>query len=331
MSKTKARPKTKMKKQKRPKNEIFDVYRTFKDRAFRKLFSNINLVKQLVAAIFFTSIDEIKKIEFNTLSSPIFKSYQNDISVIVNDRLIILLEHQSTYNKNLRIKLMAYKADLITDYIQINNIDIHSSKDIIIPDVSNCVIYSGDRIHTDIINLESDFKFNSEFEQSKTSDAVTIYNISEGFNKTLKEKCEPLKHFATFLDKIKTNSLDKKLTPALAISKSIKECIKDGILVDFLSSNQRRVIKMYLKATDYEEEIKQEGITEGMEKGIEKGIKIGEEKGIKIGEEKGKRKGLFNAIIVLVSKENWTLAKAAAVFGLNETETRQLADELGSS
>jgi hypothetical protein len=307
MSKTKARPKTKIKNQEGPKSETSEVYRTFKDRAFRKLFSDINLVKQLVAAIFFISIDEIKKIEFNTISSPIFKSYQNDISVIVNDRLIIILEHQSTFNKNLTLKLFVYKADIIKDYIQIHNIDIHSSKDIIIPVVCNCVIYYGDRIHTDIINLDPDFKFDSEFEQSKTSDAVTIYNISEGFNKTLKEKCEPLKHFATFLDTIKINSLDKKLTPALAIAKSIKECIKAGILVDFLSHNQRRVIKMYLKTTDYEEEL------------------------INMGLEKGERKGLFGAIKVLVSKENWSLAKAATVFGLNETETRQLADELGSS
>jgi hypothetical protein len=142
----------------------------------------------------------------------------------------------------------------------------------------------------------------SQFEASITSDKVTVYNISNGFNKDLKEKCEPLAHFTTFLDKIKENLLDK-LTTEEAVTKAIEDCITMGIMEKFLSKNRGRIVEMYVKTTDYEEELKLEA----------------------------RREGHFDAVKVLVSKENWSLSKAAELFGLNETEQRQVADELGAN
>jgi flagellar biosynthesis/type III secretory pathway protein FliH len=74
---------------------------------------------------------------------------------------------------------------------------------------------------------------------------------------------------------------------------------------------------MYVETTEYEEELKLEAKNEGIKEGIEKG------------KEEGKREERFNSVKVLVSKENWPLSKAAELFGLNETEERQLANELG--
>jgi hypothetical protein len=87
------------------------------------------------------------------------------------------------------------------------------------------------------------------------------------------------------------------------------------------------VIEMYTGTTAYEEEIKQEAIKEGIEMGIEMGIK----KGIEMGIEKGKRKALINVAKILVTKEKWSLSKAANFFGLNETEERQLVDEIDAN
>jgi hypothetical protein len=47
--------------------------------------------------------------------------------------------------------------------------------------------------------------------------------------------------------------------------------------------------------------------------------------------EEGERKARIKVAKILVTKENWPLSKAANFFGLNETEKRQLADELNSN
>jgi hypothetical protein len=281
---------------------------------YRAYFSNIELVKELVAALLFIPISEIISIEFNTINSAIFKNYRNDISVIVNGRLIVQLEHQSAINKNLRIKLLVYKGELIRIFVQVHNIDIHSSKDIIIPDVCNCVLYYGNRMDTDIVTLDTDLNFNPETNQLMTNDKVTIYNISEGFNHDLKKNCTPLRHFTTFLDKTKEYSLKKELTPTQAISNAIQDCLDNHIMEDFLSQNQGKVIKMYETTTNYEEELKLEAKEEGRREA-----------------EESARKGLFEMAKSLISNESWPLPKAANFFHLNETETRQLADELGSN
>jgi predicted transposase YdaD len=76
------------------------------------------------------------------------------------------------------------------------------------------------------------------------------------------------------------------------------------------------VIEMYTGTTAYEEELKQDAKEEGRIEGKKEA-------------EESARTRLIGAIKVLVSEENLPLSKAAKVFGLNETETRQLADELG--
>jgi hypothetical protein len=63
------------------------------------------------------------------------------------------------------------------------------------------------------------------------------------------------------------------------------------------------VIEMYTGTTAYEEELIEEG----------------------------KRKARIEVAKILVTKERWPLSKAENFFGLNETEKRQLADELNSN
>jgi hypothetical protein len=60
------------------------------------------------------------------------------------------------------------------------------------------------------------------------------------------------------------------------------------------------VIEMYTGTNAYEEELKEEG----------------------------KRKARIKVAKILVTKENWSLSKAANFFGLNEPEERQLVDDL---
>ena len=48
------------------------------------------------------------KLERKTIPQNVFKSINNDISMLVNDRLIIFIEHQSTINENMPLRLLEY-------------------------------------------------------------------------------------------------------------------------------------------------------------------------------------------------------------------------------
>jgi len=47
-------------------------------------------------------------IDINTLSNALLMGQINDVSFTVGDRLIVLIEHQSTINENMPLRLLMY-------------------------------------------------------------------------------------------------------------------------------------------------------------------------------------------------------------------------------
>jgi hypothetical protein len=46
------------------------------------------------------------KIEIVTLSNALFKGQLNDVAFVVDDRLVVLMEHQSTVNNNMPLRML---------------------------------------------------------------------------------------------------------------------------------------------------------------------------------------------------------------------------------
>lgn len=63
-----------------------------------------------------------------------------------------------------------------------------------------------------------------------------VITLNKGHNEALKEKCEGLKGYMTYVDRVNTNLLT--MDKALAIEKSIDSCIEDDILADFLGGTR---------------------------------------------------------------------------------------------
>ena len=101
---------------------------------------------------------------------------------------------------------------------------------------------------------------------------VTAYNINAGHNTALMENCRPLGEYVDFIDRVRLELRGKKTDAAkiAALEKVIDECIRDGIMKDFLINHREAVIKMNL--VEYNEQDEREGI-------LEDGIEIGKEQG----------------------------------------------------
>ncbi|MBQ7973024.1 MAG: hypothetical protein IJ291_06190, partial [Lachnospiraceae bacterium] len=95
-----------------------------------------------------------------------------------------------------------------------------------------------------------------------------------------------------------------------AVIKAVDDCIRDGILAEFLTAQRAEVIAMSIFEYDQEKHIKQEkeeswedgyneGMERGMECGLERGLEAGRVEGHKEGMKKGRSEGQQRMLLLL--------------------------------
>ena len=104
---------------------------------------------------------------------------------------------------------------------------------------------------------------------------VLVININEGYNQKLMESCQILKEYAQYVSKVRTYKKTLKLNEA--VEKAVEECIREGILREFLLANKAEVVAMSIFEYDreWEEEILRK---EEFEAGRELGEQLGEKR-----------------------------------------------------
>jgi len=76
--------------------------RNHKDSVFTRLFSEKSNLLELYGAISGKSYPENTKIEIVTLSDVLYMNQINDIAFVLEDRLIVLIEHQCLLRNSFR-------------------------------------------------------------------------------------------------------------------------------------------------------------------------------------------------------------------------------------
>ena len=79
---------------------------------------------------------------------------------------------------------------------------------------------------------------------------TTVYNINPGMNSELMEACKLLKEYVQFTEKIRENR--KTIELKVAVNKAVDDCIREGILKDFLREQRAEVIAMSIYEYDQE-------------------------------------------------------------------------------
>ncbi len=105
---------------------------------------------------------------------------------------------------------------------------------------------------------------------------VKVKNINMGNSQELFEKCKPMRDYMIFVDKVRKYSQEQTLEDA--VEQTIRECMEEDVMADFLKRNRAEVVKMCLYEYDEEkqrefdrEEGKQELLREQVQKNLEKG------------------------------------------------------------
>jgi len=79
--------------------------RKHKDTLFRDLFGEESTALELYNAIEGTNYGPEANVSIVTLKDVLYSQMVNDLSFTVGDRLVVLIEHQSTINENMPLRM----------------------------------------------------------------------------------------------------------------------------------------------------------------------------------------------------------------------------------
>lgn len=85
---------------------------------------------------------------------------------------------------------------------------------------------------------------------------VLVLNINRGNNEELTEKCKTLKEYMLYIERIRYYIDAEKKSLKDAVETAVDECIKEGILADFLRKNKAEAIAVSIFEYDEEKEIR---------------------------------------------------------------------------
>ncbi|MGN1167166.1 MAG: hypothetical protein ACI4S2_12165, partial [Lachnospiraceae bacterium] len=122
---------------------------------------------------------------------------------------------------------------------------------------------------------------------------AVLLNINLGYNEELLSTCKTLRDYAEYTDRVRKYAENAELEDA--VEQAITECIREGILAEFLLKNRVEAKRMSIYEYDEEKHMRQtraEGYEEGKNAGMIKGEAIGMQKGEAIGMQKGEAIGM---------------------------------------
>ena len=102
---------------------------------------------------------------------------------------------------------------------------------------------------------------------------VNVYNLADGMNEDLKDRCRPLNEYSIFSNHYK-QLRKQRYSVDEAVSETISYCIKNNVMREYLVSNESEVINMFGFERNEEEE-RQALLECGEARGKTLGIKIG--------------------------------------------------------
>ena len=115
--------------------------REHKDSVFSLLFSHPNVLRNLYSTLAGVPLPDDIPVNINTLQDVLYMTQINDLSFEIGGKLIVLIEHQSTINPNMALRLLMYAGRLYEKIAK--NRDIYSTKQITVPRPEFFVLYNG--------------------------------------------------------------------------------------------------------------------------------------------------------------------------------------------
>ena len=291
-----------------------EMKRSVKDSVFTYLFKQPEYTRQLYLALHPEDTD-VKESDFKlvTLENVLTTGFYNDLGIQVRDRLILLVEAQSTFSVNIALRMLLYLAGTYKEYIEEQKLDLYGSHPVEIPRPELYVVYTGDKKE-----IPETLHLSDLYQGAGSAEVEVKVLLDDGTGDILDQ-------YVRFC-KIADEQREKYGLTQQAIDETIRICIAENVLAPFLASRQKEVLEIMVTLFDQEKiaEIhddnvakaaRQEGHQLGRAEGREEGRAEGREEGRAEGREEGIRAvvGMLRGMSV---EQNQIAQKLVEQFGL---------------
>ena len=212
----------------------------YRDTVFRDYFNNEHRLLSLCNAVLETNYKDESKIKINTLEGNFFSGQKNDVSCAIQDRFLIMVEHQSTINPNMPFRFLSYVAQLFNNLVKARE-KIYRNEKIKFPDPLFYVFYDGD--NNELLEQELRLSDLLQGTSHRLELIVKMYNINDGIGQPLLQKCDYLRDYSKLVGKVK-KGLSEGLSRRQAITLAINWCIENGFMQNYLLQKKDEVFGM---------------------------------------------------------------------------------------
>ena len=234
-----------------------EMKRSVKDSVFTYLFKQPEYTRQLYLALHPEDID-VKESDFKlvTLENVLTTGFYNDLGIQVRNRLILLVEAQSTFSVNIALRMLLYLAGTYKEYIEDQKLDLYGSHPVEIPRPELYVVYTGGRKE-----IPETLRLSDLYQGAGSAEVEVKVLRDDGTGDILDQYVQFCK---------------------------IRICIAENVLAPFLASRQKEVLEIMVTLFDQEKiaEIHDYNVAkaarqEGHQLGREEGRAEGREEGIR--------------------------------------------------
>ena len=220
--------------------------RTAKNSVFLDLFQNktylLKLYKTLHPEDTTATEDSLTDV---TIENVLTDNLYNDLGFIVNNKLMILIEAQSTWTMNILVRVLLYLAQSYHEYFQRTNQNYYKCKKVKIPKPELYVIFTGNKGRKpDRISFSEEFFDGADIDieikakviyESDTDDIINKYIIF----------CK------VFNEQTKQHGMTQK-----AVTEIIRICKDRNVLREYLLDREREVVTIMMSLFDEEQIMK---------------------------------------------------------------------------
>ena len=255
--------------------------RKYKDSVFVDLFSEDEKAKEnflsLYNALHNTKLTVIENLKNIRLDQVLYMTFYNDVSYLVDNKIIVLAEHQSTINPNMPLRCLEYISRLYETLFESK--EKYSRKLLKIPTPEFYVFYNGGDPYPSDKTLKLSDAFIEKTMETNLELTVKVININQQNRHPVLKNCQMMYEYSVFVETVRKW---KEIEPKTGFQKAIEECITNNILRDYLKRKTKEVLNMLLAEYDYETDIavqraeeREIAFAEGIEQGIEQGFSDG--------------------------------------------------------
>ena len=221
----------------------------YRDGLFRDYFNDKVRLLDLCNALLGENEKNPDEIVINTMDGIFFGKFKNDLSCIYRNNFLVLVEHQSTANENMPLRMLFYVAELFKQYIEPFKEKVYKQNQIELPTPKFFLFYNG----TEEEPEQKQMKLSTAFKNfSGLELVVDFYNLNEGENSELLKKTQTLQDYCIFVHCVKKN-LCSGMNLDSAIAAAIDYCISADVMAEYLQEKRKEVVSML--GFEYDEDL----------------------------------------------------------------------------